>query len=106
MSCVRRAVDEGTVRVCGGFSSLPPFPSPGFIVEVTSKHGKTWPVAVVVDQIQHYYHVQVLFDLPWKFWDGKPWRGHPVYDGDTPNLFQQLKDECYVQNDQGLAEPS
>lgn len=88
---VRRAIDEGQVRVCGGFASCPPHTSPGFVVEVTSKHGRTWPVAVLVDQIKHRYRVVVLDEVPWKEWEGRLDRDHPVYDGDDPIQFYKQR---------------
>lgn len=91
LSGVRRAIDEGRVRVCGGFASCHPHISPGFVVEVTSKHGRTWPVAVLVDQIKHRYRVVVLDEVPWQKWDGKYGRGNPVYDGDNPAEFYKLR---------------
>ena len=83
-SAVRRAIDEGQVEVLGAFSALPPHTDPGFIVVVTSKHGKSWPVAVAIDEIKHTYRVVILDDIPWSNWDGKLGRYHPVHDGDSP----------------------
>ncbi len=90
---VRRAIDDGRVMVCGGFASCPPHTSPGFIVEVTSKHGRTWPVAVLVDQIHHRYSVVILDEVPWQEWEGKVNRGHPVYDGDHPEESSCLQEK-------------
>jgi hypothetical protein len=96
LNAIRRAIDEGLVLVCGGFSKLPPHQSPGWVVEVTSKHGRTWPVAVKVNQFEHSYQVVVLDQTPWQHWDGKLDRGHPVYDGDFPEFFQHVKDRANV----------
>jgi len=90
-SAVRRAVDEGQVNVLGAFASLYPHTSPGFIVEVTSRHGRTWPVGVVVEQVYHSYRVVILDQIPWSHWDGSPDRGHPVIDGDNPLRSEQKR---------------
>ncbi len=106
MSVIKRAIDLGTTRVCGGFSVLPPHTAPGWVVEVTSHHGKTWSVAVKVNQFTHSYSVVVLDYTPWKFWDGDPDRGHPVYDGDYPDIYHTYKVEHNVRNDQSPAQPT
>lgn len=86
-TAVKRAIDEGRVEVLGSFAALPPHTDPGFIVLVTSKHGRQWPVAVAVNQVKHTYRVLILDSIPWSLWDGKLERDHPVYDGDTPDTY-------------------
>ncbi len=108
LSSVRRAVNEGTLKACGGFSKLPPFADPGWVIEVTSRHGRTWSAAIVVDQIGHHYFVAILDRTPWEFWDGKVNRNHPVYEGDHPDIYQMYKYEAitHVQNTRRSPAPS
>lgn len=84
---ILRAINEGSVRVLGGFTSIPPGLESGWIIEVTSKHDRIWPVGVIVDDIKHRYIVRILDEVPWDMWAGKLGRNHPVYDGDKPQEF-------------------
>ena len=88
-SAVRRAVNEGRVNVLGAFASLPPHVHPGFIVNVTSKHGRTWPVCVLVNDIRHRYEVYILDQIPWSLWEGG---NTTLYAGDNPVDAQNMRD--------------
>lgn len=94
-SRVRRAVEgEGRVRVLGGFASCPPHPYPGWIVLVTSRHGREWPVAVLA--LDRSYSVHILDEIPWPLWDGQLGRNHPLYDGDDPAYCHRMKERHNV----------
>lgn len=81
-SAVRRAIDDGKYEVLGAFAALPPHTMPGFIVKVTSKHGRVWPVAVAVNEVKHRYEVYILDTIPWSLYDGGE---RAIYCGDHPN---------------------
>lgn len=82
-SAVRRAMDDGKYELLGAFVSLPPHTKPGWIVKVTSKHGKVWPVAVAAGQ--HSYEVFILDTIPWSLWDGEM-TDNLLYFGDHPYI--------------------
>jgi len=80
-----RAFTTGKVCVLGGFSSIPPRTTPGWILSVTSRHRKTWLVAITSNEHLHNYDVWFINKAPWEFWDGKIDReGYSIYDGDRP----------------------
>lgn len=89
LKAVRRAMDDGGYEVLGGFAALPPHVLPGFIVKVTSKHGKVWPVAVAINEHKHQYEVYILDNIPWSMWDGGTL---PIYRGDNPTMSQRKRD--------------
>lgn len=81
-SC-KQSLREGRVRVFGGFSSIPPSGLPGWICQIRSRHGRTWLLALLVDENSHSYKLARLGSIPWKNWVGKK-DGKGVYDGDNP----------------------
>lgn len=82
-SAVRRAMDDGKYELLGAFASLPPHTKPGWIVKVTSKHGKVWPVAVVAGL--HTCEVFILDTIPWSLYDGL-FSTNLLYNGDHPYI--------------------
>jgi len=81
-----RALHEGEVEFLGGFSPVPPTSHPGWIIRVTSVHGKIWYVAVIA--YQNRYGIRILKDVPWQYWTGNS-EGKPgsLYNGDDPVLY-------------------
>ena len=77
---IRRALEEGTVEVCGGFNTDPPC----WIVKVTSAHGAVWAVGVQPNGM-----VRILEFIPWRLWAGGE---SPLYKGDNPKKYQRLKE--------------
>jgi hypothetical protein len=84
MRAVQRAINEGTVEVLGGFHAIPPSVRSGWMLKITSKHKRTWAVAVTPNDITHTYQVWIADRVPWEKWAGDLYRNHPVYDGDDP----------------------
>ena len=86
-NAIRRACGHaGKVQVLGGFSRIPPGTRPGFIVAVTSVHGRTWNVAVTSDDHKHIFHVWVVESIPWEYFVGNSdtMREYSIYNGDDP----------------------
>lgn len=84
-----RALRDGTVELLGGFSLIPPSKYPGWIVRVTSAHGKESIVAVIA--YQNRCGIRVLKTLTWECW--KHWIGgdNDLYKGDNPNKCKFMK---------------
>ncbi len=82
------AIDEGRVCVLGGFSVIPPFDLSGWICSVRSRHGRTWHLALLVDEVKHKYILQQIEEIPWRFWKGRVQHDEPwsPYNGDDPDL--------------------
>lgn len=76
-----RAIFENRATVLGGFN--PAGGLPCFIVRVTSKHERTWLIAVDVDEPHHRYKIRYIDDVPWESWDGR-FNGKRLIDGDKP----------------------
>jgi len=84
-NAIVRACHNGTVKVLGGFSIIPPGTAPGWIVAITSVHGRTWMVAVTSDDHRHIFHAWIANRIPWKYYVGRADRGeYSIYDGDNP----------------------
>ena len=80
-----RALRDGTVEHLGGFSRIPPTSHPGWIVKVTSTHGKEFIVAVIAYQLR--YGIRVLGEVPWRYWyNAQPWTS--LLAGDNPEEYQ------------------
>jgi hypothetical protein len=81
----RRAIEEGRAEVLGGFAAIPPYGLPGWILRVRSRHGRTWLLAVLVDEVKHVYTARLVDEVPWSEWVGRKGRKRwNAYDGDVP----------------------
>jgi len=91
-----RALRDGTVEHLGGFSRIPPTSHPGWIVRVTSIHGKEFIVAVIAYQLR--YGIRVLSEVPWLCWAGDCGGSPNLMNGDQPSeygyiILDQVLDE-------------
>ena len=91
-SAIVRACHNGTVQVLGGFDIVPPGTKPGWIVAVTSVHGRTWLVAVTPDDHRHVFKVGIVESIPWPYYVGKSGR-NSIYDGDNPDQACRAKEQ-------------
>jgi hypothetical protein len=80
-----RAIQGGEAEVLGGFSSIPPYDLPGWIVRVTSRHGRTWILCMLADETQHRVVGREADEVPWENWVGHANRSWSPYDGDRPH---------------------
>ena len=90
-----RALREGQVEFFGGFNPISPTTQPGWILRVTSAHGKIRYVAVIA--YRDHYGVRILRDVPWGNWcginkNGISRYGPLLYSGDNPNDYKKLKE--------------
>lgn len=94
LSSMRRALSDGSgiVELYGGFREIPPHARPGWIVSLTSRHGRTWILAVVPDGVRHRFDVYRLDAVPWQWWDGD--RNNELFDGDRPDEYKMLRVEA------------
>lgn len=84
-SAIQRACHTGTVQVLGGFIRIPPYTQPGWIVAVTSIHGRTWFVAIGPHPAGlPMYVVWTVKQVPWQFWIGDEWPNSLIFNGDNP----------------------
>lgn len=81
----QHAIREGRTLVLGGFASIPPYDSPGWLCCVRSRHGRAWLLAVIPNEEYHSLGVFQVDAVPWDQWigrqDRKTWS---PYDGDSP----------------------
>ena len=84
-----RALQEGTVEFCGGFSQIPPRNKPGWIVRVTSRFDRVWNVAVMAEKT---LPITVVGKIPWGNWVGEHNRNE-LYRGDNPDEYIGLKND-------------
>lgn len=87
-----RAIDEGRYIVLGGFTPTEGLPC--FIVQVESRLGSKWILAIEVDDVKNCYRVKQLDEVPYSAWTGDPKRRHPVYDGDKPDIMERCRIMC------------
>ena len=92
----RRACLTGKVEVLGGFSELPPSDKPGWILQITAKHGTVFLIGVIPNDLQHRYQVWTLEEVPWHLWVGRPLAGaaYSVYQGDRPVSYDLRRDQA------------
>jgi len=90
---ITRALYEGQVEFFGGFNPIPPTTQPGWIMRVTSAHGRTWYVAIIC--YDRRYGIRILKDVPWDKWHGTDSRGvfgPSLYRGDHPEKYWELRE--------------
>jgi len=90
---ITRALYKGQVEFFGGFSPIPPTTHPGWIMRVTTAHGKTFYVAVIC--YDRRYGIRILRDVPWDKWRGTDSRGMfgpLLYRGDDPEEYLKLRE--------------
>lgn len=97
----RRAIVEGKVVVLGGFCVIPPNGWKGWIVKVTSIHGKDWLVAVTLHPTKHHYYVRMVEKVPWAWWVGvvASIPLHGIMDGDIPIQAARARRQAQEKND-------
>lgn len=61
----QRAIREDRITLLGGFYDIPPFGRPGFICHVTSIHGRTWLLALVM-QTDRSFRGVFIENIPWE----------------------------------------
>ena len=89
---ITRALYEGQVEFFGGFNPISPTTRPGWIMRITSAHGRTWYCAVIC--YDRRYGIRILRDVPWGDWVGA---NHPdaewerLYSGDHPAEYWELR---------------
>ena len=96
-NCVRkaicRALNEGQVEFFGGFNPIPPTTRPGWIMRITSAHGRTWYVAVIMYDCR--YGIRILKDIPWSSWVGTNFWDDEfrtrLHSGDNPEKYLELR---------------
>lgn len=76
---------ENRAVVLGGFAS--PGTLPRWIVQVRSKHGREWLIAVCCDEQNLKYSIEYPEAVPWEDWIGKSDGKRPLIDGDRPLEF-------------------
>lgn len=85
-----RALYEGVVEFYGGFNPVPPTKHPGWIMRVTSAHGRTFYVAVIC--YDHRYGIRILRDVPWNFWIGSTAKNRTaLMNGDHPSEYWEFR---------------
>ena len=89
---ITRALYEGQVEFFGGFNPISPTTHPGWIMRITSAHGRIYYVAVIC--YDRRYGIRILRDVPWGCWHGTDSRGifgPPLYRGDHPEEYLELR---------------
>ena len=85
-----RALYEGQIEFFGGFNPIPPTTQPGWIIRVTSAHGKTRYVAVIA--YRDHYGIRILRDVCWGSWVGSTAKNRTaLMNGDHPIEYWELR---------------
>ena len=80
----RRACVTGKVEVLGGFSELIGDRA-GWLVRVIAKHGTTFLVAIIPNEVTHLYDAMLYLHIPWERWIGHQGQEeYSIYNGDRP----------------------
>ena len=86
----------------GMFRVIPPNGWKGWIVKVTSVHGKDWLVAVTIHPTKHFYHVRMVEKIPWTWWVGsnRPYsRTIDIAGGDIPVQAERARRQAQAEKD-------
>lgn len=87
-----RSLQRSGAECLGGFSLIPPSTERGWILRVTSPHGRTINVAVLAYKDKPRYGIRILSDVPWEYWKGDSYSVSKLYIGDNPLLYKHLRD--------------
>jgi len=87
-----RSLQRSGAECLGGFSPVPPSTERGWILRVTSPHGRTIIVAVLAYKDKPRYGIRILKNVPWEHWIGDNYRIDGLYTGDNPSLYKHLRD--------------
>lgn len=75
----------------GGFSQVLDYDAPGWIVQVTSKRGNVYHLAILIHlALQGCMFVVLYKDPPWKYWIGDQSK-NSLYQGDNPEKYKELR---------------
>lgn len=87
---IARAMEEGKIEVCGGFSRIPCTPCrDGWIIRITSIFNKTWIIAVK-PQLWEGYRAYIIPKIPWEYYIGDK-SDNKLYKGDKPEEYKELR---------------
>ena len=97
---VARALQDGETELLGVFRHIPPHGSMGWIVNVTTRHGATWHIAITPDRFGADFYCHDTSRVCWQHWMGDVEHGElpavtsgrPLYAGDNPEKYRRLKD--------------
>jgi hypothetical protein len=97
----RRACLTGKVELLGGFTALPHLDLPGWIFEITAKHGTVFHIAVVPDH-NNLLWVSPVDSVPWHLWAGRAiaGEGYSIYSGDRPAVYDVRRDTANLKRGQ------
>jgi len=76
------AMHERRSTVLGGFTPSKGFPC--WMVEVVSRRGSRWIIAVECDEERYEFKIKYLDSVPWESWAGRASGLNPLIDGDRP----------------------
>jgi hypothetical protein len=95
--CPRKAIVRSLLQngaeLLGGFNPVPPTTRPGWIVRVTSRHGRKWIVAIIPCEGTPDYEIRILKKVPWGNWIGN-YYSENLMSGDRPQLYAALKERA------------
>ncbi len=101
---VARAMCDPLARlvVLGGFSQLLPSHKPGWLVEVKTRYGSEFRVAMRVADSPNLEHRVYRYPhnepTPWQYWVGQLGREWNIYDGDIPIIADARRSKCISQS--------
>lgn len=88
---MKQALILGTITLYGGFLEIGSDKKPGWVMQITSQHGRVWLVGILADGVTGY-RLSLIKEVPWKSWDGKIGQTeYDVYSGDEPDLYDKRR---------------
>ncbi len=85
---IANAMIEGKVELFGFFNPAPRSSQSGWIIQITSKYGKIWNVAVTFGKCGLQYYTYTIVEIPWKNYVGG---NTPLFAGDNPAEYKELR---------------
>lgn len=95
-----RAIHEGRTEVFGEFQTDEGRPM--LLVRVTGRY-RHWTLGVIIYEDQYYFRLVYPSMIDWTRWAGDQGRGHPLGDGDNPDLYARKRDDGIQETAAGSA---
>ena len=85
------AAADTSVLFLGSFTAVEGFP--GWVVHVTSPHGREWLIAVLIDEVARTQKIRYIETVPWAEWAGTSNGTNRLRDGEVPKraAFERMK---------------
>lgn len=87
----RWSLENDKIEVLGFFLYLYADPFGTYVIKLSSKHGGTHYLRIIIDSFGRIYNYQLIFKPEWRFWNPED-STNPLFAGDNPEKYKELRD--------------